>query len=315
MTNTGGRAVVWVLGADGRGALFGVGEVLRELRWSPGASAAQPRGLPATLDVTSTPAYAIRGHQLGYRQHSNTYDAWDEARYDRYIRDLALFGANSIENIPLQDTRVSPHFPASRDEMNVAISRVCDRYDLDYWIWTPADYDLADAAKRAQTLDTLEAMFAKMPRLDAIFVPGGDPGSNPATLVLPYLEDLATRVQRHHPRAKVWLSLQWFSAGADRLDLRADQHRAPALAGRTRCRDRAAHRSARRARVSTHAIACATTRTSRMSCAPSTSCPTGTLRSTSRSAANRSTRGRSSTRNFMIASHRTPTASSATPMA
>ncbi|WP_157898787.1 hypothetical protein [Luteitalea pratensis] len=212
VTNTGGRAVVWVLGADGRGALFGVGEVLRALRWSAGGSTAQPRGIPATLELTSTPAYAIRGHQLGYRQHSNTYDAWDEARYDRYIRDLALFGANSIENIPLQDTRVSPHFPASREEMNVAISRVCDKYDLDYWIWTPADYDLADTAKRAQTLDTLEAMFAKMPRLDAIFVPGGDPGSNPATLVLPYLEDLATRVQRHHPRAKVWLSLQWFSA-------------------------------------------------------------------------------------------------------
>ena len=30
-------------------------------------------------------------------------------------------------------------------------------------------------------------MFADMPRLDAIFVPGGDPGDNPATLVLPYL--------------------------------------------------------------------------------------------------------------------------------
>ena len=211
VTRTANRSVVWVLGADGRGALFGAGHVLRQLRWSPGASASLPRGLPATLDVTSTPAYAIRGHQLGYRQHSNTYDAWDEQRYDRYIRDLALFGANSIENIPLQDTRVSPHFPLSRDEMNVAISRVCNKYDLDYWIWTPADYDLTDTAKRAETLDTLDKMFAKMPRLDAIFVPGGDPGSNPAKLVLPYLEDLAARVQKHHPRAKVWLSLQWFT--------------------------------------------------------------------------------------------------------
>ena len=47
--------------------------------------------LPATLAVTSSPAYSIRGHQLGYRHHSNTYDAWDEARFDRYIRELALF--------------------------------------------------------------------------------------------------------------------------------------------------------------------------------------------------------------------------------
>ena len=210
--NADGRTVVWVLGADGRGALFGVGHLLRTLRWAPGTTAVFTSGLPVTLNVSSTPAYAIRGHQLGYRQHSNTYDAWNEARYDRYIRDLALFGANSIENIPLQDMRVSPHFPLSRDEMNVAISRVCARYDLDYWIWTPADYDLADKAKRAETLQTLDAMFAKMPRLDAIFVPGGDPGHNAPELVLPYLEDLAARVQRHHPRAKVWLSLQWFSA-------------------------------------------------------------------------------------------------------
>jgi hypothetical protein len=212
VASTGGRAIVWVLGTDGRGALYGVGHLLRSLKWTPERSTALPRGLPATLDVQSTPAYAIRGHQLGYRQHSNTYDAWDEARYDRYVRDLALFGANSIENIPLQDTRVSPHFPLSRDAMNVAISRVCARYDLDYWIWTPADFDLADGPKRAATLDQLEAMFGTMPRLDAIFVPGGDPGHNAPELVLPYLADLATRVQRHHPRAKVWLSLQWFSA-------------------------------------------------------------------------------------------------------
>lgn len=212
-----GQSVVWVLGADGRGALFGVGELLRHLRWNPPAGPTRAeadgaRGVPATLDVTSAPVYAIRGHQLGYRQHSNTYDAWDEARYDRYLRELALLGVNSIENIPLQDTRVSPHFPLSREAMNVAISRLCERYDLDYWIWTPADFDLGDAAKRAETLDTLGRLFAQMPRLDAIFVPGGDPGHNAAQLVLPYLKDLAARVQAHHPRAKVWLSLQWFPA-------------------------------------------------------------------------------------------------------
>ncbi len=153
--------VVWILGADGRGALFGVGHLLRATPLGARRLRGPVRaGCPPRSRVVSTPAYAIRGHQLGYRQHSNTYDAWDEARYDRYIRDLALFGANSIENIPLQDTRVSPHFRLPRDQMNVAISRVCARYDLDYWIWVPADFDLADAARRAEALATLEAMFA-----------------------------------------------------------------------------------------------------------------------------------------------------------
>ena len=34
VTRTANRSVVWVLGADGRGALFGAGHVLRQLRWS-----------------------------------------------------------------------------------------------------------------------------------------------------------------------------------------------------------------------------------------------------------------------------------------
>lgn len=205
-----GRPVVWVIGADSRGALFGVGELLRALRWSHATDNATGRGLPAQLDVATAPASPIRGHQLGYRAHSNTYDAFDEARYDRYIRELALFGANSVENIPFQDPRVSPHFPLPRDNMNVAISRVCARYGLDYWIWTPADFDLEEVDRRAQALDDLDALFARLPRLDAVFVPGGDPGHNAAPLVLPYLRDMAERLQRHHPDARVWLSLQWF---------------------------------------------------------------------------------------------------------
>lgn len=206
-----GRTVIWILGADPRGALFGVGELLRALHWDAAADSRAPQGLPATLDVATAPAYAIRGHQLGYRQHSNTYDGWSVQHYEQYIRELALFGGNSIENIPFQDARVSPHFTLPRDKMNQAISEICARYDQDYWIWTPADFDLKDTAKRAQALTDLDALFQSLPRLDAVFFPGGDPGDNAAQLVLPYLRDVSTRLQRHHPRAKVWLSLQHFS--------------------------------------------------------------------------------------------------------
>jgi hypothetical protein len=222
----GADATVWILGADARGALFGVGELLRALRWSAPASGranlANPasnataaavgtaQGLPATLDIATAPAYAIRGHQLGYRQHSNTYDGWSPQQYEQYIRELALFGANSIENIPFQDDRVSPLFTLPRDQMNRAISEICARYGLDYWIWTPADFDLKDAALRTKALDDFDTLFRQLPRLDAVFFPGGDPGDNPARLMVPYLHDIATRLRRHHPHAKVWLSLQWF---------------------------------------------------------------------------------------------------------
>jgi len=57
-----GGKTVWVVGADPRGALFGVGRLLRTLEW-----ARDTARVSASLDVAMAPAYAIRGHQLGYR--------------------------------------------------------------------------------------------------------------------------------------------------------------------------------------------------------------------------------------------------------
>jgi hypothetical protein len=201
------RTIVWVLGADSRGTLFGVGELLRALRWGDGRAE-----IAGDLDVATSPRYAIRGHQLGYREQANSYDGWDERQFDQYIRELALFGNNSVEGIPLQDSRVSPVFTLPRDVMNRRISESCARYDLDYWLWMPAELDLRQAPRRAAELQRVDALFNSLPRLDAIFFPGGDPGSNPPELVIPYLRDMASLLARPHPRAKIWLSLQWFDA-------------------------------------------------------------------------------------------------------
>ncbi len=121
---------VWVVGADARGTLFGVGSLLRRLDWAPGVLAINPK-----LDVATAPAYTIRGHQLGYRPTSNTYDAWSAARFDQYIRELTFFGANSIEGIPFQDRRKTPVMKFSRPLMNRAIGEICQRYRLDYCSW------------------------------------------------------------------------------------------------------------------------------------------------------------------------------------
>ena len=97
-----------------------------------------------------------------------------------------------------------------RKEMNVRMSEICQRYDQDYWVWTPADFDLADTAKRAKALQDHEALYKACPRLDGIFIPGGDPGENHPSLVLPFMKDLSVLLARHHPKAKIWLSLQGF---------------------------------------------------------------------------------------------------------
>ena len=96
-------------------------------------------GVPAASSVVSTPQVALRGHQLGYRPKTNSYDAWDVPMWEQYIRDLAIFGTNAIELIPprTDDAADSPHFPLPQMDMMVEMSRIADEYGLDVWIWYP----------------------------------------------------------------------------------------------------------------------------------------------------------------------------------
>lgn len=204
---TAGKNIIWIIGADARGTLFGVGQLLRT------AILQDKRAyLLKPINIATSPMQSIRGHQLGYRNTANSYDAWDVKQYDQYIRELALFGTNAIENIPFQDSDESVHMPITRAEMNIRMSEICASYDIDYWIWTPATFDLRDTEKRAAMLNTHEQFYKACPRLDQIFFPGGDPGHNHPSEVMPFLKDLSVRLHKHHPKAGIWISLQGFSA-------------------------------------------------------------------------------------------------------
>src|SRR5439155_8759828 len=101
------------------------------------------------LDMATAPKYLLRGHQLGYRPKTNSYDGWDLAQWEQYIRDLAVFGTNAVELIPPRsdDAADSPHFPLPPMEMMAGMSKLLADYGLDVWIWYPAmDADYRDAA-------------------------------------------------------------------------------------------------------------------------------------------------------------------------
>ncbi len=205
-----GAPVVLVAGGDSRGVLFGVGRLLRALRMGPGKVV-----LPDRIELASAPKYPLRGHQLGYRPKTNSYDAWDLPQWDRYIRDLALFGTNAIELIPPRsdDDADSPHFPRPPLEMMVGMSKICADYGLDVWIWYPAmDASYADPGTVARALDEWGEVFRKLPRVDAVFVPGGDPGHTQPKYLLALLEKQAANLRRFHPEAQMWVSPQSFSA-------------------------------------------------------------------------------------------------------
>lgn len=221
-TRTVPAPVVWVIGNDARGVLFGVGRLLREMILLPGE---------ITLDVSfsdqSAPRYPLRGHQLGYRGKANTYDAWTPEVYEQHIRDLIVFGTNAIENIPFEDPHAAPQMPVSREQMNLELSKICARYGIEYWEWMPVMEHREEAEgavaleteeERENLLKTWEEMFSKCERLDGIFVPSSDPGMNKASFMMPFLEKAAAALQRHHPEAKMWMSHQDFE-GEDLDDM------------------------------------------------------------------------------------------------
>ena len=200
--------VVLVAGNDARGTLFGAGALLRNLRMDRDRLEA-----PDSLSISTAPKYALRGHQLGYRPKTNSYDGWTVAMWEQYFRDLIVFGANAIELIPPRsdDDADSPHFPLPPMQMMVDMSRVADSYGLDVWIWYPAmDRDYSDPKTVEFALQEWGEVFKQLPRIDAIFVPGGDPGHTQPKHLMALLEKQTAVLHRYHPKAQMWVSPQSF---------------------------------------------------------------------------------------------------------
>ena len=201
--------VVAIVGSDERGVLFGVGEFLRKIYMAKGKVFA-----PRSLDITSVPKYRLRGHQLGYRPKTNAYDAWSVPIWDQYIRELAIFGTSAIELVPprTDDAAESPHYPIPPMQMMVEMSRIADEYGLDVWIWYPAmDPNYSDPKTVESALREWAEVFKALPRIDAVFVPGGDPGDTRPQTMFALMEKQATNLRRYHPHAQMWMSPQSFN--------------------------------------------------------------------------------------------------------
>jgi hypothetical protein len=199
---------VSIKGNDDRGVIFGAGYFLRQALMSR-----QRFEIADGLNVTSAPKVAIRGHQLGYRPKTNSYDGWTVPMWEQYIRELAIFGANTIELIPPRsdDDTDSPHFPLTPIDMMVEMSRIANEYGLDVSIWYPAmDKDYADPKTVDFALKEWAEVFRRLPRIDAIFVPGGDPGDTQPKLLLALLEKQTANLHKYHPKAQMWVSPQSF---------------------------------------------------------------------------------------------------------
>ncbi|MHC4212933.1 MAG: hypothetical protein ACYSWP_06100, partial [Planctomycetota bacterium] len=200
---------VYLIGRDDRGVLFAAGRLIRLLNFDE-----KKLTIESDTRVSTAPQYPIRGHQLAYRSSNNATDAWNLTAYEQYIRDLILFGTNSIELIP----SLKPEHKSGRVmdktvwDMTADLSQLLDSYGLDLWLWLYlkklTGSDSTDTIEK--TLDKRKEMFKSLKGLDAVMVPGGDGGNSPHEVMVPWLEKLAPVLKETHPSATLWFSNQCY---------------------------------------------------------------------------------------------------------
>ena len=148
-TSKRASATICAAGYDDRGTLFAVGQLLRMLQMGRDRV-----GVSGDIKIATSPRYTLRGHQIGYRPKTNSYDAWTLAMWEQYYRDMIVFGTNAVELLPprTDDAADSPHFVKPQLEMMVDMSQLAADYGLDVWIWFPAmedDYSEEKTVKAA----------------------------------------------------------------------------------------------------------------------------------------------------------------------
>ncbi|WP_242096302.1 hypothetical protein [Sphingomonas sp. CROZ-RG-20F-R02-07] len=198
---------VTVIAAQGtRGLVYGAGWALRAWR-GLGTLAMGAR-------VDAAPAYPARLTQIGYRAKNNSYDAWTLAMFRRRIEDLALWGASGVQVIaPVSDDAVrSPLFPAPPVPTLAGIGRIAHRLGIDFALYYPLLGDYAARGAIAAETARLRTLLAALPRVDALYIPGGDPGHSAPPLLFRVARNASAVARRANPAMRLWLSTQGFDA-------------------------------------------------------------------------------------------------------
>ncbi len=150
---------------------------------------------------------SIRGHQIGYRTTPNTYDAWDVGQYRRYMLETMFSFSDVCEQMPYVHGKSKRNtlMKYDEEELLTELSRICKDLDLDLSLWypnTPSDDDVSFAIKRR------EKVFASLPHLKYVFIPGGDPGELDADELIKRCRAYSKVLKRYHPDAEIWPSAQ-----------------------------------------------------------------------------------------------------------
>src|SRR5204862_1119415 len=73
------------------------------------------------------------------------------------------------------------------------------------------DKDYSDPKTAEFALKEWGDVFKQLPRIDAVFVPGGDPGHTQPKHLMALLEKQTANLHGWHPKAQMWVSPQSFN--------------------------------------------------------------------------------------------------------
>lgn len=184
-----------------RGFIFAIGMFLRKIE-KDGDSII----LADDVSGNYSPDKVIRGHQIGYRTTPNTYDAWSYDDYRRYYLDMMFFGSNTVEHIPYERgvSKRNRLMKYDEEEFIVNASAMADEFDLDVSVWHPNN----DGESIEFAVERRRKLYEKMPRLNVVFPPGGDPGElQPEEFVL-RCREIGKAAKASHPECRMWPSAQ-----------------------------------------------------------------------------------------------------------
>ncbi len=184
-----------------RGLIFGYSHILRKAKFTSD-------GIVITESVEGTykPQKQIIGHQVGYRTTPNTYDAWNYKQYFDYYLDMMAFGTNTCEHNTTKfgKNEMNPLMRYTQEEFVVEASRLADTVDLDVSLWHAND----DKESEEEALRIRENIYSKIPRINAVFPPGGDPGEMYADDFVERCRKISDLLKKIHPEAQMHPSAQ-----------------------------------------------------------------------------------------------------------
>ena len=162
--------------------------------------------LVLTKDISGdySPYMPVRGHQLSYTDMNNTYEAWDEKQYERYIRELMMFGLNTVEGCLGKDEKPTKLMKYSFEEITKLKSAICQRLDIDFSMWSPFTSKRSDYDSAEYLVETCK----DIPEFNIFFPPGGDPGDLQAEDFFKRCKTVKRELNKHFPDMELWPSAQ-----------------------------------------------------------------------------------------------------------